>query len=481
MGAPNATTTEVLCGTTTTRLDPTPLSGRQGVSIYNHGPNPLWIVITNTASPTVVVDKAVKIGLEETWGPYQVSDSVYVYGITTNANQVTGAATIVMQYGGLFKFAPYTLDSSATSTVPLTINGLSGQTANLQNWSVNGSQVAHIDAAGNFSVTAGATGNVLYKKSDGTVTADSHLTWDSTADQLSLSGTTSPSIVMTAIASDPPSPAAGRITVFGEDYAGRDMLTVLTSDGIDFPVQTILGMGRNGWWNPPGNGATVPGVCGIQTLTAVGTPTGRNITTTNLFTRSKRLGYVSASSVGSITSVRTASAQYSLGAAVSPAPIGGFYLTWRFGCSDAATVANARQFVGLWSTTTAPTNAEPSTLTNAIGIGNGAANSNLFMYYGGSAAQSPIDLGTNFPANTLSTDLYQLILYNSCASSTAVGYKVIRLNTGHEASGTINAGTPGLQLPANTTLLSLVGWRSNNTTALAVGIDMGSIYIETEV
>ena len=479
MGSPTATTTEVLCLTTTTRLDPTPISGRQGISIYNHGPNPVWVVITNTLGPTIVEDHSVKIAPEDTWGPYPVADPVYVYGITT-ADQVSGAACMVMQYGGLFDFTPYTLTGSSSSIVPFTIDGASGQTANLQSWQVNGAQVAFVDAGGDFSVAAGVTNSVLCKNASGVVTGDAHLKWDTNLDTFYIGGTSSPSIVMTTISNDSPTPDAGNIAVYGENYAGRNMLTVMDSDGVDAPVQTILGMGRNGWWNPPGNSTTVPGVCGMVDGTATGTATGRNITTTNLFTRSKRLGYVSAASASSLAGLRFASAQYTLGASAVP-PIGGFYLTWRFGCSDAIPVSGARQFVGLTSSTSAPTNVEPSTLTNSIGIGNGAADSNLCIYYGGSAAQTPIDLGVNFPANTLNTDWYQLILYCACSSQTSVGYKVIRLNTGNETTGVLTASVAGTQLPSNMTMLALSGWRSNNASALAVGIDFGAIYIETEV
>ncbi len=43
------------------------------------------------------------------------------------------------------------------------------------------------------------------------------------------------------------------------------------------------------------------------------------------------------------------------------------------------------------------------------------------------------------------------------------------------------AATAGVQLPANTTLLTYQqAWRCNNTTALAVGLDIMSDYIETD-
>jgi hypothetical protein len=184
-----------------------------------------------------------------------------------------------------------------------------------------------------------------------------------------------------------------------------------------------------------------------------------------------RLGYVSAAAAGSLSGARIAVANIGMGAAGSPA-LGGFKLLIVFGCSDASVVAGARQFVGVSSSTVAPTNVEPSTLTNSIGVGHGAADSNLKLYYGGSAAQTPIDLGANFPANTLSVDAYALTLECAAGVNNQVNWSIERLNTGVIASGTLNAATPGVQLPAGTTWLTpLQGWRSNNATALPVGLD----------
>jgi hypothetical protein len=159
---------------------------------------------------------------------------------------------------------------------------------------------------------------------------------------------------------------------------------------------------------------------------------------------------------------------------------GGFYKICRFGISDAAAVSGARMFCGVSSSTSAPTNVEPSTLTNSIGMGHGASDTTMHIYYGGSAAQTPIDLGSNFPSNTRSTDAYELALFAPSNSNNTVYYEVTRINTGNVATGTLT-GTAGTALPASTTLLSYQRiWRANNATALAVAYDIMSDYIETD-
>lgn len=81
-------------------------------------------------------------------------------------------------------------------------------------------------------------------------------------------------------------------------------------------------------------------------------------------------------------------------------------------------------------------------------------------------------LGANFPANTSSVDAYELVL-SAAPNGTTIGYRVERLNTGAVTSGTLSTN-----LPLNTTLMGIQMWRCNNATALAVGIDLMSLYIE---
>ena len=87
-------------------------------------------------------------------------------------------------------------------------------------------------------------------------------------------------------------------------------------------------------------------------------------------------------------------------------------------------------------------------------------------------------MGVNFPKVGGSTNVYELALF-SAPNSGDVHYEVRRLNTGHVATGTIvNSGAT--VLPTNTTLIGPWGYRTNNATALAVGLDVMSAYIETD-
>jgi hypothetical protein len=280
---------------------------------------------------------------------------------------------------------------------------------------------------------------------------------------------------VTLAADTPDLPAANTVTVFRRSVANRQMLAFVGPSGLDSALQPLLARNKVGLWVPPGNANTVPGVLGMAAMTTTGfTATVRNVAVTNLFTRLRRLGYVTAATAGTVGQFRQGNGQYTLG----DGTLGGFFMVVRFGISDAALVAGARMGLGV-SITGTPSNAEPSARTNWIGVGHGAADTNFKLYYGGSAAQTPIDFGANFPCTTANVDVYELALF-APPSSSVVHYEFTRLNTGHVATGTL-AGTPGTQLPSLTTLLCAPwGFRTNNATALAVGLDVASVYVETD-
>lgn len=228
-------------------------------------------------------------------------------------------------------------------------------------------------------------------------------------------------------------------------------------------------------WNPAGESSTsAPGVKGWF-LSTTGTLTGRPFDTTIAARQIQRIGYVSSAVAGSLAkwAAETPRKVYGGGAGGG----GGFLTSILFVVSDEAAVAGARQFVGMRNSTAAA-NVEPSTLTQCLGVGNGAADTTLSIYYGGLYSQTPIPLGENFPANTLSTAGYQLILYaphDPVAAGFRVGWYIRRLGTAFSASGTISDNGAGEVLPLTTTPQYISNWRTNNATALAVGLDIGSV------
>lgn len=290
---------------------------------------------------------------------------------------------------------------------------------------------------------------------------------------VSLTGTTD-QVSSVTVTSNPAAPSAGNLKTFARNIAGGYAVPAfLNATNAAYPLQVALSNKRIAYINP------TPGFNNVEQWTVnttVANNSAQTIAATSMFTRAPRTGFASQAVIGTLGYARIGTNFYALGSATSTA-YGGFYMTSRFGYYSHA--ANKRSFVGMTSSVANPTNVEPSTLINCIGVGQGAANTNLFIYYGGSAAQTPIDLGTSFPANTSDTDWYELALFAPPTSNNTVYYQVTRLNTGDVATGTLT-GTAGTVLPANTTFLSFRHWITNNTGATATGMAFGGWWIETD-
>jgi hypothetical protein len=272
------------------------------------------------------------------------------------------------------------------------------------------------------------------------------------------------------------SPAAGIVRLFRKEQAGRQMPAFIGPTGMDATLQPFLATNKIARWNASGNGATAPVLDGFPVaFTILGTSTSRFVATTNFITRLRRMGYVSAATAAAFCGHYSTSALWTIGSGTG---LGGFYYNCRFVPSDAAAVAGARMFVGLRNSVAAPTNIEPNTLTNCIGVAQLSTSNNLHLVYGGSVAQAAIDLGPGFPANGTSTAAFELQLFASPAVQT-IGYKVTRLDDGTVASGTLS-GTVGTAVPNATTLLTHTAWRCNNATLLACGLDVLQVYLETD-
>jgi len=279
---------------------------------------------------------------------------------------------------------------------------------------------------------------------------------------------------VTLTVSTPDMPAAESVTLFRRAVANRQLPAFIGPSGLDSALQPLLARNKIGYWAPPGNANTAPGVFGFFPPVITGfTATARIVATTNRMTRMRRLGYVTAATAGAVGQWR-AGGQYTVG---GPTGLGGFFYVKRFGISDAAEVAGARMFIGM-RLSLIPSNVDPSTLTQCIGVGHDAAHTNLHLFYGGTAAQTPIDLGPDFPITHGSVEAYEIALFSGPTSGD-VHYEVVRLSNATRATGTIvNSGAA--VLPTETTLLAPWGYRTNNATALAVGLDVMSAYIETD-
>lgn len=326
---------------------------------------------------------------------------------------------------------------------------------------------------------SGADSQVQFNGS-GALTGDAGLTYNSTNDILGLS-TAAASIQLgsAGITANPILPGASTLSIFGRTVANRMMIAQVGPSGLDTVTQPFLARNKIAFWNPPGNATTAPGVFGIAALTAQGTATSRTVAVTSMATRMKRLGYPSAATAGSFAGARLAAAQFSCGSGVANDG-SGFFLIERWVESDPAVVSGRRAFHGMTSSTGAMSNVEVDTLTNRIGICQLSTDATQWYWYGaGSVAQSAVAVGAGIGApGGNSTTAWELAIFapNNIASTYYV--QLLNLTTGATASRTFSGAVA--VVPQSNTLLAWNAWATNNATALAVGIDLCSLYIETD-
>lgn len=284
---------------------------------------------------------------------------------------------------------------------------------------------------------------------------------------------------MTLNASTPSTPASGFANVYGANVASRAMAAVIGPDAFASELQPFMARNKVGLWLPPGNATTVPGVFGMAALTAQGTATARTIATTRLATRMKRLGYPSAATAGSFGGARLAAAQLSCGSGTLNDGTG-FMLIERWVESDPAAVSGRRAFTGMTAATTAPSNVSPDTLTNVIGIGQLSTDATQWYWIqGGSAAQTAVAIGTTIgaPAGN-SITAWELAIWAPNNVANTYYLQLTNLTSGVTATTTMSGAST--VVPQSTTLLAWNHWVTNNATALAVGVDITSLYFETD-
>jgi hypothetical protein len=186
------------------------------------------------------------------------------------------------------------------------------------------------------------------------------------------------------------------------------------------------------------------------------------------------MGLATSTVAGNSAGVRHNIAQFFSG---NGAGIGGFFFVARFGISQTQT--GHRMFVGLSATTGAFGNADPSGLTNLIGLALDSGDSNLQIIYNDNTANcTKVDLGVSWPRPTANSQFYEFRLFVA-PNGTTFYWSLENLNP---ASSAFIEGDTGVSanVPSNTTLLSPQVWVNNFNQAATVAIDVSSLYIETD-
>lgn len=272
--------------------------------------------------------------------------------------------------------------------------------------------------------------------------------------------------------SNPATPAANTVRVFGRKVGGRMMLAMKGPSGLDTVLQPHQGRNKVKTNMPQGNG-TVIAANGI-TLTATGTATAASVATTNLHTAISRLDYlVATASTTAVAGGHSAAAQFFRG--TSGGKLGGFHFIWRFGpATGVAADATRRGFCGLSSLTAAPTDADPSAQANVLGVGCDAADTTWhFMHKTGTGTVVKVNTGLSKSAADR-TEAYELAMFCAPGGTTV---QMVLTNLTADLAYEYEAAA---SLPAATTLLAPRAFFSVGGTSSVIGLAHMGLNLETD-
>lgn len=273
------------------------------------------------------------------------------------------------------------------------------------------------------------------------------------------------------------SPAADStgLILFNDPLAGRHMLKQMGPSGLDTYMQPHQGRNRMIQYTPNINGGLGMNIEGAATaMTGVGTNTSATKTLTNLFVfmfRSEWLVTVAATTA--VVGLRHATAHLARG---NVAKVGGFHFIQRWGPATGVSNTSMRAFAGLQASVAAPTDVQPSSLLNMIGMGWDAADAQVqMMTNDGTGTATKVALGASFPVPTVDrTSVYEIALF--CPpNGSDVKWQVTDLVSDAEASGTITT-----DLPAATTMLTPNSYMSVGGASAVVGFAHMGTYVESD-
>lgn len=276
------------------------------------------------------------------------------------------------------------------------------------------------------------------------------------------------------VASVPSPPAEDQLALYARSVGGRMLPVAMGPSGLDSPLQPHLGLNRAVWWIPHGNSNTALTSMGITAVTT-GTATAVNVTAGSLFGMMRRISYrVATAASNAVVGWRGGVNQYSVGG--SAAGLGGFHMILRWGGDLGMTNASHRCFVGM-RPTAAPTDVNPSTLTNLVGVGYDAADTTFHVLSNdASGTATKISLGAGFPKPGVDAqDVYELVLFSPPGLVQLVHYRLRNLTTGAEATGTVTS-----DLPSASTLIAPHMALSVGGATSVIGLSIKCVYIETD-
>lgn len=253
------------------------------------------------------------------------------------------------------------------------------------------------------------------------------------------------------------------------DRDPRDRMEILAADVRGLDTSNLYS-----WLARPGQ--TSLDVQGFAAPTAVGTATAASVAATSAATYAPRLDYLQTTpSTTAIAGAYGPDKVVSVGGAANS---GGFRAMMRWTPATGVSNATHRAFCGLATSTSAPTDVEPSSLVNCVGMGWDAADAQVqFLVNNGSGACTKIPLGPAFavPTSDLGV-IYELRMFSPKGAAQSLTLEARELISGAVARAYVDSN-----LPITTTLLAPRVWLSAGGTSSVCGVGLSAVQISRAV
>lgn len=395
-------------------------------------------------------------------GGVTVSAAGLTWTVNTNAN-LTGPVT---SSGNATAIADAALSIAKTSGLQAALDAKQATLVSATNIkTVNGSTLL---GSGDLVVSAGAGGSttqVQYNNA-GALAGASRV--EVNDNDLNLLASSAPS-----------TPAVAEVKVIGNTIAGPagSGLVVLATVNSFGQQRLLLPEGRNVARVTPIAATAAPSALGIA-VSATGTQTAVSSANTNRYSRTAKTEcLVTVAATTAVAGIRMATAAG--GQTIftgSGTTDGGYFVRIIAGPATGVATTTSRFFMGVGAATAAPTDVEPSSITNMLGVGYDAADANLQIMTRGAGAVVKTSTGIAVPT-TDRTALYEICIYQPPGATQAAYITVTDL-----IGGTVfqHAETTAGNLPVANVAMGARAWSSVGGTSSVIGIALHDYYQTTD-
>ncbi len=288
--------------------------------------------------------------------------------------------------------------------------------------------------------------------------------------------------------SQPTTPQAGNLTIFNRRKGGRNLLAQIGPAGQDTSLQPFLGSNKISYWSHSGNSSAITAPTlflwnFIHAATnAEGAVTARTVGSGSTFLAgTKRLGYVTTAATNLSVGVYQLIRQYMVGNGVSS--YGGFYGVWRFGYNTAH--PGDRGFVGFshgigrWDLASDPSAIISTTGSSAsAGVGFDAADSTWQVMIRATSSAAMTKVNTFVPKPGTGS-FYEACIFCPPGNTPVIHFSIEDISLGtstwsyYGTQSISGAPRPGIVLAPRI-------WGNSGTNASVLGLDIISMYVETD-